>query len=208
MANRFTDTAKNAMLDSTAGTPAWPPSHLSLHTGDPSTTGANEVTGGSPAYARQAMAWSAASGGSKAMSGTETFDIPAGTTVRYVGFFSASSGGTFWGYVPAGSTAERAFCVDDTTADTFESPAHGYSNDNQVVVWASSGAALPTGVSEGTIYFVVNSTTDDFQLATTQGGSAINITAAGDGVVQKITPEVFAAQGTYTVSSLSVSLPG
>lgn len=208
MANRFVDAAKNAMLDSTAGTPAWPPSHISLHSGDPSTTGANELTGGSPAYARQAIAWGAASGGSKAMTGTETFDVPASTTVYYVGFWSALTSGTFWGYVPAGSTAARAFTVDDTTADTLESPAHGLVNDNRAVVWAAHGAALPTGLAEGTVYWVVAASTDDFQLSATQGGASVSITAVGDGDVQKITPEVFAGQGTYTVSSLSISLPG
>ena len=136
------------------------------------------------------------------------FDVPASTTVRYVGMWSASTAGTFWGYSPAGATARRAFSVPDVSADTLESPAHGYVNGDTVVVWATIGAALPTGIAEGTIYFVVSATTDDFQLSATSGGSAINLTAIGDGDVQKITPEVFAAQGTYTVSSHTVSLPG
>ena len=33
-------------------------SHLSLHTAYPGDAGANEVAGGSPAYARKAAAWS------------------------------------------------------------------------------------------------------------------------------------------------------
>ena len=44
----FVEAAKNSMLDALSIT------HISLHDDDPSTTGANEVTGGSPAYARKA----------------------------------------------------------------------------------------------------------------------------------------------------------
>lgn len=71
--------------------------HLSLHDDDPSTSGANEVSGGSPAYARKSVTWAAASSASVAMSGTVAFDVPSSTTVKYVGYWSASSGGTFRG---------------------------------------------------------------------------------------------------------------
>jgi len=47
-----------------------------------------------------------------------------------------------------------------------------------------------------------------FEVSATLGGSAVDITAIGDGDVQKFTPEVFAAQGTYQVTSFAVSLPG
>lgn len=56
-----------------------------LFTADPGTSGAatGEVSGGSPAFARKALAWGAASG--SAVVGTGTFDIPAGTTLTYFG---------------------------------------------------------------------------------------------------------------------------
>lgn len=56
-----------------------------------------ELSGGSPAYARQAVAFDAAASGSMDMTGTETFDIPSGSTVNQVGLYSASSGGTLYG---------------------------------------------------------------------------------------------------------------
>lgn len=70
--------------------------YISLHTGDPSTTGASEATGGSPAYARKQTTWSGgASDGS--VSGSEvTFDAPAGTYTHF-GIWSASTSGTFIG---------------------------------------------------------------------------------------------------------------
>lgn len=66
--------------------------YVSLHTGDPGQTGANEVSGGS--YARQAAAWSAASGGSIANSGALSFTMPA-STITHWGVWSAASGGTY-----------------------------------------------------------------------------------------------------------------
>lgn len=69
----------------------------SLHTASPSTTGANEVTGGSPAYARKAITWNAAASGNLDSSNQPLFDIPAGTTVTHFGLWSAASGGTFYG---------------------------------------------------------------------------------------------------------------
>lgn len=67
---------------------------LSLHTADPGTTGTNEVTNtGSPAYARKAVTWGSASAG--AITGTVTFDVPSGTTVTFVGVWTALTGGTF-----------------------------------------------------------------------------------------------------------------
>lgn len=86
-------TALNAMLDHLAGLIT----HVSLHTDTVGSGSGNEVTGGSPAYARQTAAWGAASGGNIDLTGTEVFDIPAGTTVRRLGFFSAATSGTFYG---------------------------------------------------------------------------------------------------------------
>lgn len=69
--------------------------HLSLHTADPSTTGANEATGGSPAYARKAIVNTAASGGTESFAEV-TFDVPAGTYTHF-GAWSALTAGTFVG---------------------------------------------------------------------------------------------------------------
>lgn len=88
----LTDATKNAMLDLLSTRAAY----LSLHTADPGSTGTSEATGGSPAYARQSASWSTASGGSKALSATVTFDVPAGT-YTHVGYWTASTSGTFNG---------------------------------------------------------------------------------------------------------------
>jgi hypothetical protein len=208
----LTDFAIGLMLDAldesqTNGIKFW-----SLHTAY-SATGANELTGGSPAYARKAAAYAAASGSprTKASSAGQTFDIPPSTTVAWVGRWDAVTVGNFLGMGPAGGGARRQFSVvdpADITANTIDSAAHGLSVGNQVVFWASSGAGLPTGLTVGTIYFVIATglTTDVFEVSATLGGSAIDITAAGDGEFQTIVPEVYTGQGTYNMSSDTLSV--
>lgn len=57
---------------------------VALHSGDPGATGSNnEISGGSPAYARQAITWNAASGGNLDSSSQPQFDIPPSTTVSH-----------------------------------------------------------------------------------------------------------------------------
>lgn len=93
-------TGLNQMLDALDETPAAPAAgiaYLSLHTDVVGSGSGGEVTGGSPAYARKAVTWNAASGGSKAISGTAVFDVPSGTTIRRVGLFSAVTAGTYFG---------------------------------------------------------------------------------------------------------------
>lgn len=69
---------------------------VSLHTAD-SSAGASEVTGGSPAYARKAITWTAPSTSAMSNSAQIVFDVPTGITIRFLGYWSASTGGTFYG---------------------------------------------------------------------------------------------------------------
>lgn len=84
---------KNFMLDALAGVAVF----ASLHSADPGDTGANELTGGSPAYTRKAITWFAAAAGNLDNNANPTWDVPAGATVSYVGYWSAATAGTFYG---------------------------------------------------------------------------------------------------------------
>jgi hypothetical protein len=66
--------------------------------------GASEITGGSPAYARQAVTWEASSAGLIRPDGDLEFDIPAGATVDGWRGFTALTSGT--DYDGAALTAE------------------------------------------------------------------------------------------------------
>lgn len=86
----FTTSALNDAADGIAATTRY----ISAHTGDPGSTGTSEVAGG--AYARQQTTWAAASGGERVGSQV-SIPIPAGTTVRWWGLWTAATGGVFKG---------------------------------------------------------------------------------------------------------------
>lgn len=69
----------------------------SLHNGDPGSAGVNELTGGSPAYARRPVVWGTP-GPVLDTAADITFNVPGGgTTPKFFGFWTASTGGTFLG---------------------------------------------------------------------------------------------------------------
>jgi len=64
-----------------------------LHTGDPggADSASNEVTGGSPAYARKPVAWNAANvAGVATQNGDVVLDVPASTTVSWVSLWNTA----------------------------------------------------------------------------------------------------------------------
>lgn len=68
---------------------------ISVHTGaGPGTTGANEATGGSPAYARKTTTWTAGSSDGSVPGSEVEFDLPAGT-YTYIGCWNGST--FLWG---------------------------------------------------------------------------------------------------------------
>jgi hypothetical protein len=195
----LTAAAKNLMLDAlgTAG------DFLSAHDGYPGTTGANEVSGGSPAYARKAMTWNAASGGNLDSLATPQFDIPAATEVQYYGIWDALTAGNFLGFMVVGGDPKEM--VAAAVADTIQADGHGYADTNKVVFL--DGTA-PGGLTAGTVYFVRDATTNTFKVAATSGGAAIDLTDTGALAckVSLIVPEAFGSQGTLTASDADIAL--
>jgi hypothetical protein len=193
-------TARNNMLGAIGVT------HASVHSGFPGTTGANEISGGAPAYARRVVTFAAADAGSRAQTGTAVFDIPAGATARYFAFWDALTGGNCLGYHPIGGAgfAAREFVVD-AAADLIRVPAHGYANTDTIVF---AGGAAPGGLTEGTVFFVVGATTDTIQVAAAGGGAAIDLTSQAADACQliKLIAETFGSQATLTLSGAALSL--
>ena len=75
----------------------------------------------------------------------------------------------------------------NTTANTITIATHGFINTDRVVFTTTT--TLPAPLSAATIYYVVGSATNTFQISTTSGGGAVNITSQGT--------------GTHTVSQVS-----
>lgn len=63
---------------------------VALHSADPggANSASNELTGGG--YARQTVAWNAASGGAIDDTGISAFSINAGSTVAYISFWNSA----------------------------------------------------------------------------------------------------------------------
>lgn len=81
---------------------------------------------------------------------------------------------------------------------------HGLSA-GQPVVFANDGGALPGGLTAGTVYYVIAGglTTNSFSVATTAGGTGVEITDAGTGVTVATAPPV-----GMTKMFVGLALPG
>jgi hypothetical protein len=157
--------------------------------------------------ARTAVSWAAASGGIVANSGALNIAMPASSTAAVIGLHSALTAGTQKGWLPIGTGAKKGVASVDTVAnDTFQSDGHGLANTNRVFVTTIAGEALPTPLSAATLYFVVNVATDTFQLSTTSGGAAVDMTGLNEFAWFQTIPEVFTNAGNLTVAISALSL--
>jgi hypothetical protein len=180
--------------------------YLALYSTNPTDADTGtEITGG--AYARQSVAFTAPTNG--VFPNTSAINFPVATAnypapVRYMGVRDASTVGNLLWYGPCMASTPVDF-VGIASSDIFTSPGHGFVNTDQVVLM---GDNLPTGVDGNTIYFIVTSTTDTFQLALTSGGAAINITANGSGKIAKDGSKTININDQFTVpaGNLTASL--
>jgi hypothetical protein len=204
----FNDASKNAMLDALDES-ATQITHVGVHTladpGTGATATGTEATGGSPAYARQAVTWGAAASGLKANTNAIAIDVPSGT-YGFLTYWNASTGNSgtqYRGYAPINGTVKGFGSVDaaGVTADAIQSAAHGLVDTDRVMVFNTFGEPLPTGLTEGVIYYVVSAATDTFEVSLTSGGASVNLTGQGELFFQKVIPETFGAQGQITVAA-------
>lgn len=120
MADIFMTTAKNSMLTH-AGSLI---DGVSLHSADPGTTGTSELTGGSPAYARKTPTWDTAASGELPLASDIEFDVPAASTVAWVGFWDST---TFMGKAQLSASESYAsqgtYTLTTSTKLTITDPA-------------------------------------------------------------------------------------
>jgi len=162
--------------------------HISLHNSDAGTGGGNEITGGSPAYARQAVTWGTVSGGAVANTNAMVFDVPNVDRILHYGFWSAATGGTYYGYFPFGGTSPKNCFIatfDDSTPDTFTSYGHGLTANENFTIGNISNGSTPSGLTEGSLFFAVSATitADTFQPTLTSGSSSSNGSGKGTAVI-------------------------
>jgi hypothetical protein len=185
---------------------------ISLHSADPGLTGANELTGGAPAYARKQNTFPAFSGGTQDNDTAILFDVPAGNVVGW-GIWDASTAGncfqTGWFSTVSALAVVRS---GDLATEDIQSSVHGFTTDDRVIFEVVEGLTVPAGIAVGpaTIYFVLAAglTTDAFRVSTTSGGAALNLTAAGSAIARKVVVTNFGAQGQFQINAGDLDIFG
>lgn len=130
---------------------------------------------------------------------------PQTGTVKALGWFTASSGGTLRVIARLVDQVVPMF-VGLNTGDIIWAPGHTFTDGVQVVLWAPAGTTLPTGLSADTPYFVINTSGNSFQLSLTSGGAAIAITADGSGSIGRSRHTSIGIGDTPSVAASGYSL--
>jgi hypothetical protein len=170
--------------------------HVALHSADPGEAGdqsTNEIS--YTGYARVAVArttggWTVTNNQVSPAANIDFGECTAGSATAM--FFStgvAASGATkILHKGPLGSVLGP---FTATTADVITLPGlSGVAVDDRIAFFAVPGSSLPTGITEGTVYWVKTVSSNDITISATQGGATLDITAAGDGLAFKVTPNV------------------
>jgi hypothetical protein len=173
--------------------------YVSLHTADPGEAG--DQTTSETAYTNYLRVAVARSGAGWTVSGNGVTNAAAvafaqcgatGATLTHFGIGTDSSGAgvlLFSGTLGP-TTLQGPFT--GATNDNVTIPGHSLSVDDRVAFYPTYGSSLPTGIAEGTLYWVKTSATDVITISTTQGGGTLDITVSGDGIAVKATPLVVA----------------
>ena len=192
------ENGRNTMLDGLAEVI----SHVSLHDGFPGAGGVNEITGGGPAYERSSVLWEAADNGVLSSSGQPSFNIPAGATISWCGFWDNETGGAFYGSVPLGSGVP-VLVSGAMGSDVVTAINHPFT-DGRSVTFIDTLGSLPGGLTEGNTYWVRDATTDTFKVSATESGAAIDLLTSGVALAYAIVEETYNQQGIHTFTSLDV----
>lgn len=162
--------------------------YISLHTADPG-EGGNQSTN-EAAYTNYARVAVVRSDSGWTVSSNQASNAAAidfaqcgvtGATITHWGIGTDASGtGKLLYKGPLGSALQGAFTAK--TDDTITIPGHSLAVDERVAFFPVPGSSLPTGITEGTIYWVKTVSGNDITISTTQGGAAVDITAVGDGI--------------------------
>lgn len=179
---------------------------VALHTADPGESGDQTTSEAAyTGYARRAVArttggWTCTTNSVSPVANI-TFPQATGahTTILYFSTGKATSGASeIFHRGPIGSIQGP---FTGATDDTITIPGHTLVVDDRVAFFPSHESSLPTGIVEGTVYWVKTSATNVITVSTTQAGTTQDITAVGDGVAFKVTPIVTSVTTTPILST-------
>lgn len=83
-------------------------------------------------------------------------------------------------FTMADRTGKKTCTMTIATPAVVTCVGHGFVNGNDVTFQTTG--ALPTGLAQNTVYYVVNKTNDTFEVSLTVGGAAINTSGSQSGV--------------------------
>lgn len=179
---------------------------VQLHTGEPGEAGTSNVATETD---RTVATFAAAAAGACASDADITWTAVAATeTYTHISLWdnaTPAAGNCLWTGPLGVGTKNPAVAGAD---DIFLSYGHGFTDNMRVQMLALEGATLPTGINGTTLYFVITDETDSFQVSLTQGGAAVNVTAGGEAIVQRVVPVDILIGQNFTIPSgqLVVSL--
>jgi hypothetical protein len=212
----LSDAGANAVLDEifNAGAGTFPAADawLQLHSGDPGINGTTNIID----IARVQFATGAAA--SRTLSNTAAIDFvsmpaPAGASVF---------GWSVWDVTDATPTTPAGVCYwtgflsvlsgqanvrdENLAGNTIDSPTNTLVNDDRIAFEAVEGLTVPTGITAGTVYWVLTPTDDDFTISATQDGAAVDITAEGQCVWRKVVPKTWNLGDTFRIAAGDLDL--
>jgi hypothetical protein len=135
-------------------------------------------------YARKAVTRNA--GGFTVSGATATLaadqDFPKCTGGNAQAFFwtigtAASGAGKVLYYGPLGSVLGYGV---GAVSNTLTIPGlTGLAVDDRIVFYSTPGAVMPTGITEGQVYWVLSVSGSDITISATDGGAVVDVTAVG-----------------------------
>lgn len=213
----FNATAWANIADNTATAPATN-LYVSLHNGDPGEAG-NQTTNETAYtnYARQAVVRTS---GGWTISGTDPTQVinagiitfpqcgVTGDTLTHWGIGLAVSGaGTLLISGPIGPVAGPylEFTCTSASPGSMTVPGSSYAVNDRVSVYHTPTGTLPTGFTEGTVYYVGTASGIVISLSTTpSNANPVNTSSVGAGVVIKQTPLIVNALITPSIAASSL----
>lgn len=189
------------VADNAASSPATT-LYFSLHTSDPGEAGSQNTN--ETAYTNYARVGVVRTTGGFALSGSSPTVISnvnavnfpqcgvTGATITHFGVGTASSGaGVLIGSGPVGSGPALEFTCTSASPGSLTVPNSGNSVNDRVSVYPTAAGSLPSGMVEGTVYYVGTVSGIFMTLSTTSAnGSPVNTSSVGSGVIITQTPLV------------------
>ena len=166
---------------------------MSLHSDDPGSSGANEITFGTGASGRQAVPFTDTN------TSDVSYTVGEAVTVTYIGFWTAQTAGTFLGGFPMVGTMQLVTGIFGAT--DWWAPSHGFAVGDNVRLFDPPGfvATIPAPYTADTPY-VVNAVDSVDQFTIVQsGGFTQTFTASGSCAIAPDLSVTTPAQGGLVI---------